>query len=72
MAEIVLQAALLLLIRFLKATESKLRSSEVTSAHLLSRTKAKKTTMSSKRSAYSATRAKKIFSSTDIYLSLKL
>jgi hypothetical protein len=70
MAAIVRQAALLEEIRFLKATERRLRSSDETSAPFCSRTSAKKVTMSSNLSACSATRARKIFSSTDIISNL--
>lgn len=67
-AEIVLQAVLFELIKFLKATLNKFLSSEDTPEPLASKTGFKKSTISSKRSAYSATLAKKILSSTDILL----
>jgi len=66
MAAIVRHAARFELIRFLKATDRRFLSSELTSGPLVSRTRARKSTISSKRSAYSATRARKMFSSTDI------
>jgi hypothetical protein len=66
-AEIVLQAVLLELIRFLNATLSKFLSSEETSPPLESKTGLRKLTISSNLSAYSATLAKKMLSSTDIF-----
>ena len=67
MADIVLQAVLFELIKFLKATESKFLSSLLKSPPLLSRTGFKKSTISSNLSAYSATLAKNMDSSTDIF-----
>ena len=66
MAEIVLQAVLLEDIKFLNATLKRFLSSELISPPLVSRTGFKNSTISSNLSAYSATRAKKMLSSTDI------
>ena len=65
-AEMVLQAVRFEEIRFLKATDSKFLSSGDTVGPFASNTGFKKSTMSSNLSAYSATLARKIFSSTDI------
>lgn len=67
MAEMVLHAVLLELIKFLKATLNKFLSSDETSPPLASRTGLRKLTISSNLSAYSATLAKKMLSSTDIF-----
>lgn len=69
MAEIVLHAVLLEEIKFLNATLKRFLSSEETVGPLVSSTGFKKSTISSNLSACSATRAKKILSSTYILLS---
>jgi hypothetical protein len=66
MAEMVLHAVLLVLIKFLNATLRRFLSSLDKSPPLESRTGFKKSTMSSNLSAYSATLARKMLSSTDI------
>jgi hypothetical protein len=67
-AVIVLQADLFEEIKDLKATLNKFLSSEDRADPLFSSTGVKKVTISSKRSACSDTRARKIFSSSDYIL----
>lgn len=71
-AVIVLQAALLEDIKLLNATLSKFLSSLESALPLLSKTGLRKFTMSSNRSAYSATLAMNMCSSSDIFLVSKL